>query len=160
MLTPIKRVGAGSTAITGNENSTLGTEADITLDAGRQHRSLPTGLAPTASTAAAMALGDALAMAPLEARGFYRRGLRAFPSGGSLGRRLLTMCATSCAPAPPSRPSRRRDGGAGAVRDYRQRHGHDGGRHPDGAVAASSPMATAPPSAEKPDFSAANWPTS
>ena len=90
LLTPIKRVGARIIAITGNENSTLGTEADITLDAGVSTEACPLGLAPTASTAAAMALGDALAMALLEARGFTAEDFARSHPGGSLGRRLLT----------------------------------------------------------------------
>lgn len=90
LLTPIKRVGARIIAITGNENSTLGNEADITLDAGVSAEACPLGLAPTASTAAAMALGDALAMALLEARGFTAEDFARSHPGGSLGRRLLT----------------------------------------------------------------------
>jgi len=90
LLTPIKRVGAKIVAITGNEKSTLATEADIALDAGVSEEACPLGLAPTASTAAAMALGDALAMALLEARGFTAEDFARSHPGGSLGRRLLT----------------------------------------------------------------------
>ena len=90
LLTPIKRVGAKIIAITGNEQSTLATEADVTLNAGVVEEACPLGLAPTASTAAAMALGDALAMALLEARGFTAEDFARSHPGGSLGRRLLT----------------------------------------------------------------------
>ena len=90
LLTPIKRVGAKIIAITGNEQSTLATEADVTLNAGVAEEACPLGLAPTASTAAAMALGDALAMALLEARGFTADDFARSHPGGSLGRRLLT----------------------------------------------------------------------
>jgi len=90
LLSPIKRVGAKIIAITGNEQSTLGTEADITLDAGVREEACPLGLAPTASTAAAMALGDALAMALLEARGFTAEDFARSHPGGTLGRKLLT----------------------------------------------------------------------
>ena len=90
LLTPIKRVGAKIIAITGNEQSTLATEADVTLNAGVAEEACPLGLAPTASTAAAMALGDALAMALLEARGFTAEDFARSHPGGSLGRRLLT----------------------------------------------------------------------
>lgn len=90
LLSPIKRVGAKIIAITGNEQSTLATEADITLDARVAEEACPLGLAPTASTAAAMALGDALAMALLEARGFTAEDFARSHPGGSLGRRLLT----------------------------------------------------------------------
>lgn len=90
LLSPIKRVGARIIAITGNEQSTLATEADIALDAGVAEEACPLGLAPTASTAAAMALGDALAMALLEARGFTAEDFARSHPGGSLGRKLLT----------------------------------------------------------------------
>jgi len=90
LLSPIKRVGARIIAITGNEQSTLATEADITLDARVAEEACPLGLAPTASTAAAMALGDALAMALLEARGFTAEDFARSHPGGSLGRKLLT----------------------------------------------------------------------
>ncbi len=90
LLTPIKRVGAKLIAITGNENSTLAKEADIALDAKVSEEACPLGLAPTASTAAAMALGDALAMALLEARGFTAEDFARSHPGGSLGRRLIT----------------------------------------------------------------------
>jgi arabinose-5-phosphate isomerase len=90
LLTPLKRVGAKLIAITGNENSTLAKEADIALDARVDEEACPLGLAPTASTAAAMALGDALAMALLEARGFTAEDFARSHPGGSLGRKLLT----------------------------------------------------------------------
>jgi arabinose-5-phosphate isomerase len=90
LLTPIKRTGAKLIAITGNENSTLAKEADIALDARVDEEACPLGLAPTASTAAAMALGDALAMALLEARGFTAEDFARSHPGGSLGRKLIT----------------------------------------------------------------------
>jgi arabinose-5-phosphate isomerase len=90
LLTPIKRVGAKIISITGNEQSTLATESDVALDAHVAEEACPLGLAPTASTAAAMALGDALAMALLEARGFTAEDFARSHPGGSLGRRLLT----------------------------------------------------------------------
>ncbi len=90
LLTPIKRVGAKLIAITGNENSTLAKEADVALDAKVSEEACPLGLAPTASTAAAMALGDALAMALLEARGFTAEDFARSHPGGSLGRKLIT----------------------------------------------------------------------
>jgi arabinose-5-phosphate isomerase len=90
LITPLKRVGAKLIAITGNERSTLATEADVSLDAYVAEEACPLGLAPTASTAAAMALGDALAMALLEARGFTAEDFARSHPGGSLGRKLLT----------------------------------------------------------------------
>jgi arabinose-5-phosphate isomerase len=85
-----KRRGARLIAITGNPRSTLAREADVHLDAGVAEEACPLGLAPTASTTAALALGDALAVALLEARGFDSDDFARSHPGGSLGRRLLT----------------------------------------------------------------------
>lgn len=90
LIVPLKRVGAKLIAITGNEQSTLARESDVALDARVAEEACPLGLAPTASTAAAMALGDALAMALLEARGFTAEDFARSHPGGSLGRRLIT----------------------------------------------------------------------
>ncbi len=90
LIVPLKRVGAKLIAITGNEHSTLARESDVALDARVAEEACPLGLAPTASTAAAMALGDALAMALLEARGFTAEDFARSHPGGSLGRRLVT----------------------------------------------------------------------
>ena len=89
----IKRQGARLIAITGNAQSTLATEADVHLDGGVGEEACPLGLAPTASTTAALALGDALAVALLEARGFGREDFARSHPGGSLGKRLLTHVA-------------------------------------------------------------------
>jgi arabinose-5-phosphate isomerase len=86
----IKRQGARLIAITGEANSTLAREADVHLDAKVAQEACPLGLAPTASTAAAMALGDALAIALLDARGFSADDFARSHPGGALGRRLLT----------------------------------------------------------------------
>jgi len=86
----IKRKGASLIALTGKPNSTLATQADVHLDAGVQEEACPLGLAPTASTTAALALGDALAVALLEARGFSAEDFARSHPGGSLGRQLLT----------------------------------------------------------------------
>ncbi len=85
----IKREGAGLIAVTGNPNSALAKLADVHLDAGVAEEACPLGLAPTASTTAALALGDALAVALLEARGFKAEDFARSHPGGSLGRRLL-----------------------------------------------------------------------
>ncbi|MFN3628568.1 MAG: SIS domain-containing protein [Casimicrobiaceae bacterium] len=90
LIVPLKRVGAKLIAITGNEQSTLARESDVALDARVAEEACPLGLAPTASTAAAMALGDALAMALLEARGFTAEDFARSHPGGALGRRLIT----------------------------------------------------------------------
>jgi arabinose-5-phosphate isomerase len=85
----IKRRGARLIAMTGNPNSTLAREADVHLDASVAQEACPLNLAPTASTTAVLALGDALAIALLEARGFGSEDFARTHPGGSLGRRLL-----------------------------------------------------------------------
>jgi arabinose-5-phosphate isomerase len=89
----VKRQGAAIVAITGNERSALATAADVHLDAAVDAEACPLGLAPTASTTAALALGDALALALLDARGFSAEDFARSHPGGSLGRRLLTRVA-------------------------------------------------------------------
>lgn len=86
----VKRQGAKLVAMTGNPDSSLGKEADVHLDAGVAQEACPLNLAPTASTTAALALGDALAVALLDARGFGPDDFARSHPGGSLGRRLLT----------------------------------------------------------------------
>jgi arabinose-5-phosphate isomerase len=86
----IKRQGAKLIAVTGNPDSTLAREADVHLDARVPQEACPLNLAPTASTTAALALGDALAVALLDARGFSERDFARAHPGGALGRRLLT----------------------------------------------------------------------
>lgn len=86
----IKRGGAKLVTITGDANSTLAREADVHLDAGVAEEACPLGLAPTASTTAALALGDALAIALLDARGFGVEDFARSHPGGKLGIRLLT----------------------------------------------------------------------
>ncbi len=91
LLTPhLKRQGAALIALTGNELSSLARSADVHLDAAVDAEACPLGLAPTASTTAALALGDALALALLDARGFSVEDFARSHPGGSLGRRLLT----------------------------------------------------------------------
>ena len=86
----IKRQGAKLIAMTGNARSSLSRDADVHLDAAVAHEACPLNLAPTASTTAALALGDALAVALLDARGFGAEDFARSHPGGSLGRRLLT----------------------------------------------------------------------
>lgn len=85
-----KRRGARLIAVTGKPESSLAREADVHLDAAVAEEACPLGLAPTASTTAALALGDALAVALLEARGFGADDFARSHPGGALGRRLLT----------------------------------------------------------------------
>jgi len=86
----IKRQGAKLIAFTGNPESGLAREADVHLYAGARKEACPLNLAPTASTTAALALGDALAVALMEARGFTRDEFARSHPGGTLGRKLLT----------------------------------------------------------------------
>lgn len=86
----IKRQGGRLIAITGNEESSLAREADVHLDARVAQEACPLNLAPTASTTAALALGDALAVALLDARGFDAEDFARSHPGGALGRKLLT----------------------------------------------------------------------
>ena len=102
----IKRQGAHLIAITGNPRSPLAVAADVHLNAAVDQEACSLGLAPTASTTAALALGDALAVTLLEARGFGKEDFARSHPGGSLGRRLLTHVADvmRTGPAIPSVP--------------------------------------------------------
>lgn len=93
LLPLIKRRGIGLIAITGNANSTLAAAASVHLDVGVEKEACPLGLAPTASTTASLAMGDALAIALLEARGFTAEDFALSHPGGRLGRRLLLRVA-------------------------------------------------------------------
>jgi arabinose-5-phosphate isomerase len=86
----IKRQGAHLISLTGNPQSSLALAADVHLDGSVAQEACPMGLAPTASTTAALALGDALAVALLDAKGFVEADFARSHPGGSLGRRLLT----------------------------------------------------------------------
>jgi arabinose-5-phosphate isomerase len=85
----LKRLSVPMISITGNRQSTLSSEADINLHAGVEKEACPLGLAPTSSTTVALVLGDALAVALLDARGFTEEDFALSHPGGSLGRRLL-----------------------------------------------------------------------
>ncbi|AFJ86907.1 KpsF/GutQ family sugar-phosphate isomerase [Burkholderia vietnamiensis] len=90
ILPLVKRIGAKLIAITGRAESSLGKLADVHLNAAVSKEACPLNLAPTASTTAALALGDALAVAVLDARGFGSEDFARSHPGGALGRRLLT----------------------------------------------------------------------
>ncbi|TPB75303.1 KpsF/GutQ family sugar-phosphate isomerase [Burkholderia pseudomallei] len=90
ILPLIKRLGAKLIAMTGRPASSLATLSDVHLNAGVAKEACPLNLAPTASTTAALALGDALAVAVLDARGFGPDDFARSHPGGALGRRLLT----------------------------------------------------------------------
>ncbi len=89
ILPVIKRRGAQVISITGRGQSTLAKESDVHLDAAVSKEACPLNLAPTASTTATLALGDALAVTLLDARGFAREDFAMHHPGGNLGRRLL-----------------------------------------------------------------------
>jgi arabinose-5-phosphate isomerase len=89
LLPWLKRIGIPLLALTGNPASTLARSADINLDVSVAREACPLGLAPTSSTTATLAMGDALAVAVLEARGFTEHDFALSHPGGNLGRRLL-----------------------------------------------------------------------
>lgn len=90
LIPHLKREGAALIVMTGNLRSTLARAADVVLDASVASEACPLGLAPTTSTTVALALGDALALALLDARGFSAEDFARSHPGGTLGRRLLT----------------------------------------------------------------------
>ncbi len=89
LLPLLKRIGIPLIALTGNPASSLARSADIHLDVSVSKEACPLGLAPTSSTTATLAMGDALAIAVLEARGFSEQDFALSHPGGNLGRRLL-----------------------------------------------------------------------
>ena len=91
LLPLIKRLGVPLIALTGNPDSTLGKAADVHIDVSVPQEACPLGLAPTSSTTATLAMGDALAVALLEARGFTAEDFARSHPGGRLGRRLLLL---------------------------------------------------------------------
>jgi len=93
LLPPLKRLGIRLIALTGNKQSSLATNADITLDVSVTNEACPLGLAPTTSTTAMLAMGDALAIALLDARGFNESDFARSHPAGRLGKRLLVKVA-------------------------------------------------------------------
>ncbi len=89
ILPSLRRIGAKLIAMVGNAASTLGKNADVVLDVGVSKEACPLGLAPTSSTTAALAYGDALALALLQKHNFTASQFAIFHPGGSLGRKLL-----------------------------------------------------------------------
>ncbi|MBP1752676.1 MAG: KpsF/GutQ family protein [Geobacteraceae bacterium] len=89
ILPIIKRLGAQLVSMSGNRNSTLAKAGDVFLDIAIKEEACPLGLAPTASTTATLAMGDALAVALLLKRGFRAEDFALFHPGGSLGKKLL-----------------------------------------------------------------------
>lgn len=93
ILPVLKRQGVPLVAITGGRQSTLARHADLVLDSGVEKEACPLNLAPTASTTAQLVMGDALAVALLDARGFKAEDFARSHPGGALGRKLLTHVA-------------------------------------------------------------------
>jgi arabinose-5-phosphate isomerase len=91
LLETIRRIGARLVALTGSPASTLGRAADIVLDCGVGEEACPLNLAPTASTTAALAMGDALAMVLLVEKGFREEDFASLHPGGGIGKRLLRV---------------------------------------------------------------------
>ena len=89
ILPSLRRIGAKIIAMVGNANSTLAKNSDVVLDVGVEKEACPLGLAPTSSTTAALAYGDAIALALLQKRNFTASQFAVFHPGGSLGRKLL-----------------------------------------------------------------------
>ena len=88
LLELVRRLGAGIVALTGNADSTLARHADVHLNVGVDREACSLDLVPTASTCAALAMGDALAVAAYEQRGFTSKDFARFHPGGQLGHRL------------------------------------------------------------------------
>ena len=99
ILPLIKRMGVPLLAMTGRAGSSLGRHADLVLDTGVEKEACPHNLAPTASTTAQLAMGDAFAIALLEARGFRPDDFARSHPGGALGRKLLTLVSDVMRPA-------------------------------------------------------------
>src|SRR6266852_1217591 len=91
LLEAIRRLGAKLIAITGTPSSTLGQAADVTLDCSVNEEACPLNLVPTASTTAALAIGDALAMTLLVQKGFKEEDFANLHPGGTLGKRLMQV---------------------------------------------------------------------
>ncbi len=111
LVDELERFGVRLIAVTADPRSTLARNADVTLDAWVREEACPHDLAPTTSTTAALALGDALAVALLEVRGFRREDFARLHPGGALGRKLTTrvadvMCVDDLPALPPTATAR------------------------------------------------------
>ncbi|MCZ6559011.1 MAG: KpsF/GutQ family sugar-phosphate isomerase [SAR324 cluster bacterium] len=93
LLAPLRRIGVPVIAMTGNPDSELARRAEIHLDVSVEKEACPMGLAPTASTTAALAMGDAIAVCLLELRNFTPEDYAVFHPGGNLGKQLVTTVA-------------------------------------------------------------------
>jgi arabinose-5-phosphate isomerase len=93
VLSTIQKIGCKIIAFTGNKNSTLAKNSDIIINVGVEKEACPMGLAPTASTTALLAMGDALAVVLINKRGFKQSDYKKFHPGGTLGQRLSVNVA-------------------------------------------------------------------
>lgn len=91
MLSPLKKIGVKIIAMTGNLHSTLARNAEVVLDISIDREACPLGLAPSASTAVSLALGDALALTLLKKKGFKQEDFAFLHPGGNLGKKLLKV---------------------------------------------------------------------
>src|SRR5260221_5308314 len=91
LVPQVKRLGCPLVAVTGNPRSVLAQAADVNLDVSIRQEACPLGLAPTASTTAALAMGDALSMALIERRGFTVEDFAVLHPGGRIGKKLLRV---------------------------------------------------------------------
>ncbi|MGB5746504.1 MAG: KpsF/GutQ family sugar-phosphate isomerase [Desulfobacterales bacterium] len=91
LLPSIRRIGCKIIAFTGSKNSTLAAQSDIVIDVGVEFEACPLGLAPTASTTAMLAMGDALAVVLLDKKNFKSNDFRMIHPGGTLGQRLASQ---------------------------------------------------------------------
>jgi arabinose-5-phosphate isomerase len=91
LVPALRQIGAKIVAVTASRSSTLGKNADIVVELGRIEEACPLGLAPSATTTAILALGDALALCVLEARGFDKEQFAFYHPGGDLGRKLMKV---------------------------------------------------------------------
>jgi len=90
ILPILKKMGAKIISFTGNTSSPMALESDVVIDVGVEREACPMGLAPTSSTTAALAMGDALAVVLINSRRFSQKDFQRFHPGGSLGERLST----------------------------------------------------------------------
>ena len=144
LLEALQREGVGVIAITGSATSTLGRYADVVLDGWVREEACPHDLAPTTSTTVALALGDALAVALLEVKGFQREDFARLHPGGSLGRRLMTSVADVMVPVAGATVPRTATMREAILVPSRARGGHgtqrgDGGCHNDGRPHTTAP---------------------
>ena len=124
----VKRRGAKLIAITGKHDSALAREADVHLDAAVAQEACPLNLAPTASTTAALALGDALAVALLDARGFSKDDFaRSHPRGRAAAPGAAARRGRDAQGRRPAGGAGQRAAQGGAARDDARPHGHDRG---------------------------------